>query len=144
MKIRDIFYKIADLFKSDKKKEKDYAVKNTNISIFDVPYSIFLVIKKYGWVVFFYKLIAFFKLLFKRIINLYEASKSSFKREGLKVMLIRSLNFVLYGKGTSIFGNTLFIYYGAADTVIACASVNLPALVTELLTYTGKDEKWNH
>jgi predicted GH43/DUF377 family glycosyl hydrolase len=40
-----------------------------------------------------------------------------------------------------LFGNTLFIYYGAADTLIACASVNLPALVAELLTLTVKNEK---
>jgi predicted GH43/DUF377 family glycosyl hydrolase len=40
-----------------------------------------------------------------------------------------------------LFGNTLFIYYGAADTQIACASVSLSALLAELLTYTGRDEK---
>ncbi len=54
------------------------------------------------------------------------------------------VNNVVFPTGTSLFGNTLFIYYGAADTVIACASVNLPALVTELLTFTMKDEKQSH
>ncbi|MGB8491638.1 MAG: pesticidal protein Cry7Aa [Bacteroidales bacterium] len=48
---------------------------------------------------------------------------------------------VVFPTGTALFGNTLFIYYGASDTYIACASVNLPALVAELLSYTGKDEK---
>ncbi len=51
------------------------------------------------------------------------------------------VNDVVFPTGTALFGNTLFIYYGAADTQIACASVNLSALVAELLTYTGKDEK---
>jgi predicted GH43/DUF377 family glycosyl hydrolase len=51
------------------------------------------------------------------------------------------VNNVVFPTGTALFGNTLFIYYGAADTHIACASVNLPALVAELLTYVAKDEK---
>jgi predicted GH43/DUF377 family glycosyl hydrolase len=58
--------------------------------------------------------------------------------------LYGEVNNVVFPTGTSLFGDTLFIYYGAADTVIACASVNLPALVTELLTFTVKDEKQNH
>lgn len=51
------------------------------------------------------------------------------------------VNNVVFPTGTSLFGNTLFIYYGAADTLIACASVNLPALVAELITFITKDEK---
>ncbi len=51
------------------------------------------------------------------------------------------VNNVVFPTGASIFGNTLFIYYGAADTSIACASVNLPALLAELLTFIGKDER---
>jgi beta-1,2-mannobiose phosphorylase / 1,2-beta-oligomannan phosphorylase len=50
------------------------------------------------------------------------------------------VNNVVFPTGTALFGNTLFIYYGAADSVIACASVNFTALVTELLTYSRKDE----
>ena len=46
------------------------------------------------------------------------------------------VNNVVFPTGTALFGNTLFIYYGAADSVIACASVNLKNLVSELLTYT--------
>jgi predicted GH43/DUF377 family glycosyl hydrolase len=45
------------------------------------------------------------------------------------------VNNVVFPTGTSLFGGTLFIYYGAADTSIACASVNLSELVAELLTY---------
>lgn len=45
------------------------------------------------------------------------------------------VNNVVFPTGTALFGNTLFIYYGAADSRIACASVNLPELVDELLTY---------
>jgi len=51
------------------------------------------------------------------------------------------VNNVVFPTGTSLFGNTLFIYYGAADTVIASASVNYTGLVAELLTYKVKDEK---
>jgi predicted GH43/DUF377 family glycosyl hydrolase len=51
------------------------------------------------------------------------------------------VNNVVFPTGTVVFGSTLFIYYGAADSVIACASVNLAGLVAELLTYTIKDEK---
>ena len=43
---------------------------------------------------------------------------------------------VVFPTGAVGFGNTLFIYYGAADKYIATASVNLTELVTELLTYT--------
>jgi predicted GH43/DUF377 family glycosyl hydrolase len=48
---------------------------------------------------------------------------------------------VVFPTGTALFGNTLFIYYGAADTHIACASISLSALIAELLSYTAKDEK---
>ncbi len=51
------------------------------------------------------------------------------------------VNNVVFPTGTALFGNTLFIYYGAADTVIACASVKLNDLVNELLTYSSKNEK---
>ena len=50
------------------------------------------------------------------------------------------VNNVVFPTGTAVFGDTLFIYYGAADTLIASASVNLPGLVAELLTYKVKDE----
>jgi len=39
---------------------------------------------------------------------------------------------VVFPTGTAIFGDTLYIYYGAADTRIAVASVSLPALIEEL------------
>jgi beta-1,2-mannobiose phosphorylase / 1,2-beta-oligomannan phosphorylase len=46
------------------------------------------------------------------------------------------VNNVVFPTGTALFGNTLFIYYGAADSQIACASVNLAGLLADLLTYT--------
>ena len=55
--------------------------------------------------------------------------------------LIGEVNNVVFPTGTALFGNTLFIYYGAADSVIACASVKLSDLVAELLTYATKHEK---
>jgi beta-1,2-mannobiose phosphorylase / 1,2-beta-oligomannan phosphorylase len=51
------------------------------------------------------------------------------------------VNNVVFPTGTALFGGTLFIYYGAADTHIACASVCLSRLLTELLTYSKKNEK---
>ena len=51
-----------------------------------------------------------------------------------------AVNNVVFPTGTALFGGTLFIYYGAADSVIACASVNLSELVAELLTYPINDE----
>ena len=55
--------------------------------------------------------------------------------------LLGEVNNVVFPTGTALFGDTLFIYYGAADSVIACASINLTELVAELLTYTTKDAK---
>ncbi|OFX75890.1 MAG: pesticidal protein Cry7Aa [Bacteroidetes bacterium GWE2_29_8] len=48
------------------------------------------------------------------------------------------VNNVVFPTGTAIFGDTLFIYYGAADTYIATASLSLTELLTELLTYHTK------
>jgi predicted GH43/DUF377 family glycosyl hydrolase len=48
------------------------------------------------------------------------------------------VNNVCFPTGTARFGDTLFIYYGAADERIACASVNFHHLVTELLDNTTK------
>lgn len=55
--------------------------------------------------------------------------------------LVGEVNNVVFPTGTALFGDTLFIYYGAADSLIACATVNLPDLVTELLLCTRKNEK---
>lgn len=48
------------------------------------------------------------------------------------------VNNVCFPTGAVVFDETLYIYYGAADQRIAVASVNLPALITELLFYTDK------
>ncbi|MFN2396225.1 MAG: pesticidal protein Cry7Aa [Bacteroidales bacterium] len=50
------------------------------------------------------------------------------------------VNNVVFPTGTALFGNTLFIYYGAADSHIATASVKLTDLVDELLKYTVQRE----
>ena len=42
---------------------------------------------------------------------------------------------VVFPTGTALFGDTLYIYYGAADDIIAVASVGLDALLAELLTH---------
>jgi predicted GH43/DUF377 family glycosyl hydrolase len=43
------------------------------------------------------------------------------------------VNNVVFPSGTALFGDTLYIYYGAADSQIACASLSLTALMKELL-----------
>ena len=50
------------------------------------------------------------------------------------------VNNVVFPTGTALFGDTLFIYYGAADERIGCASVKLSALVEELQKNIIKDE----
>lgn len=42
------------------------------------------------------------------------------------------VNNVCFPTGTALFGDVLYIYYGAADERIACASVSLSALLKEL------------
>jgi predicted GH43/DUF377 family glycosyl hydrolase len=43
------------------------------------------------------------------------------------------VNHVVFPTGTAIFGNKLYIYYGAADKKIAVASVNINRLVKDML-----------
>ena len=47
------------------------------------------------------------------------------------------VNNVCFPSGTALFGDVLYIYYGAADEQIAYASVNLPDLLKELLLNTN-------
>lgn len=51
------------------------------------------------------------------------------------------VNNVVFPTGTALFGDILYIYYGAADSRIACASVHLSELIEKLLACTAKDEK---
>jgi len=51
------------------------------------------------------------------------------------------VNNVVFPTGTAQFGDTLYIYYGAADERIACASLSFSALMEELLHNTIRDEK---
>lgn len=44
------------------------------------------------------------------------------------------VNNVVFPTGTALIGDTLYIYYGAADKRIACASVSLKELVNELVS----------
>lgn len=50
---------------------------------------------------------------------------------------------VCFPCGTAQFGDTLYIYYGAADKQIAYASVSLTELISELKLNTTKDETSN-
>ena len=49
--------------------------------------------------------------------------------------LIGDVNDVVFPTGTALFDDKLYIYYGAADSRIACASVSLKELLTELENY---------
>jgi predicted GH43/DUF377 family glycosyl hydrolase len=51
------------------------------------------------------------------------------------------VNNVCFPTGTTLFDDTLYIYYGAADERIACASVSLSELLAELLLNTNENEK---
>lgn len=51
------------------------------------------------------------------------------------------VNNVCFPTGTVLVKDTLYIYYGAADERIACASVSLSALLEELLLNTKQNEK---
>ena len=107
MKLGDFFHKIIKLFKIKKHNEREYQIKNTDIRFFDIPYSCYLVIKKYGPVVFFYKLINYIKLVFQKyqfkFKNLFWEASYSFKREGFLTVTQRIINYIFYGKG--VFGS---------------------------------------
>lgn len=45
------------------------------------------------------------------------------------------VNNVVFPTGTSLFDDTLYIYYGAADKCIACASLSLKELTAELVAH---------
>lgn len=45
------------------------------------------------------------------------------------------VNNVCFPTGTALFDDTLYIYYGAGDDIIACASVSLSGLIAELLRH---------
>ncbi|MDZ4712850.1 MAG: pesticidal protein Cry7Aa [bacterium] len=55
--------------------------------------------------------------------------------------LYGEVNNVVFPTGTALFDDTMYIYYGAADEQIACASLSLSALVKELLQYAGSNAK---
>ena len=54
-----------------------------------------------------------------------------FKPE-LDYEMIGDVNNVCFPTGTALIEDVLYIYYGAADQVIACVSVSLSALLKEL------------
>lgn len=51
------------------------------------------------------------------------------------------VNNVCFPTGTTLFDDTLYIYYGAADERIACASLSLSELLKELLLNPTSNEK---
>jgi len=55
--------------------------------------------------------------------------------------LVGDVDNVVFPTGTALFGDTLFIYYGAADSHIACASLSISALMEELVSTVQKNKK---
>lgn len=53
----------------------------------------------------------------------------------LEYELTGVVNRVCFPTGTATFGDTLYIYYGAADKCIACMSVSLKELINELIAH---------
>lgn len=51
------------------------------------------------------------------------------------------VNNVCFPTGAALFDDTLYVYYGAADERIACASMSLSELLKELLLNKTQDEK---
>lgn len=49
------------------------------------------------------------------------------------------VNNVVFPTGTSIFRDRLYIYYGASDSYVGAASVNLSSLLDELMKHTHSD-----
>ena len=61
----------------------------------------------------------------------------------LKWELKGEVNNVVFPTGTAQFGDTLYIYYGAADERIACASISVTELMSELLLIQYSKNKRN-
>lgn len=55
--------------------------------------------------------------------------------------LVGEVNNVCFPTGAVLSGDRLYIYYGAADEQIACASLSISALITELTQNLKDDEK---
>jgi len=108
MKLKDIVNRIASFFKHKENKNVDYSVKNIDISFFEIPYSAFLVIKKYGLIAFFYKLANYIKLVsiknFNKVKNISRSGnlvKKAFlvlRQDGLFVFLSLSYQYLIRKK----------------------------------------------
>lgn len=103
MKFGDFFKKLKVFLKPRGETKKYYSIRTVEVSFFDIPYSTYIVIKKYGWIVFIFKSINFLKAFltkhFWKLEGLYRDALFSAKREGFGIALRRSINYILYGKG---------------------------------------------
>jgi len=111
MKISNLIQEFLVFFTKKTEHNKNHiinhSIRTVHVSFLDIPHSAFLVIKKYGWLSFFYKLISFtvlflkdkFKIITSEIHYLFYSSREIFKREGFFNLFKRLINYVLYGKG---------------------------------------------
>jgi O-antigen biosynthesis protein len=120
MKFSEIIRKISNLFKKrdggkKDEKKKDYSIRTVEFRFSDVPRSIYLVIKKYGWVAFFQKSAiilkkypygkkftyykgrtkGFFQKYSRKAINIFKVVYAAYEREGFANTAKRSLNIFL-------------------------------------------------
>jgi GT2 family glycosyltransferase len=114
MKLLDIIHKIKACFIKQGIEKQDYFVKKRIISFLNIPYSAFLIIKQYGLADFFYKSINYTNLFIIKTQTFYRRAIHSLNGEGLKVVTIRALTFIISGKGAlnrgrSFSGNIDFI-----------------------------------
>lgn len=89
--------------------------------------------------------------------NIYSACAALLKLDDPSIVLARlpyalfspekeweltgEVNNVVFPTGTALFGDTLYVYYGAADEQIATASLSISELINELLQYPTCIEK---
>src|SRR4030042_2453487 len=107
MRFIDIFRKITNFFKNKAGKKKDYFIRTVDIHFSDIPHSIYIVVKKYGWVAFFFKSVNFIKTISvkypkkykNKILDLKESFFRSVKEEGWKIAAVRLKNYLFWGKG---------------------------------------------
>lgn len=123
MKFRDILQKFASFFKKKSANisgaKKEYSIRTVEVSFFDIPRSVYLVIKKYGWMVFFHKTGHFIKVFpfrkkftyykgktkgfilkySRKISDLQKSFSKSIREEGLRKSFRRITGYIFFGKG---------------------------------------------
>jgi glycosyltransferase involved in cell wall biosynthesis len=103
MKFIDIFRKFIGLVKKKENERNIYSIRTVEISFYDIPYSAYLVIKKYGIIALCVKSVNFAVALALKYVtklkSLYREAAYSFRQEGFRRVILRIVNYLFYGKG---------------------------------------------